>query len=198
MAGKAPTTSRWRAASFAVIVLLLAPIATAADAATRQQGETEIFRGIVAAMGTMGTGANTSLNMHITSWTSPTQRQVLLNALREGTGETGLFNVLSNQPEKGFLDVRRGQSIRLKYAWQKVADDGSREITLIADNLLPGWATMEAEQYSVVHLQVDADGNGTGSASPAATIRWDAEDQRIKVGIESTEAMRITSVRKVQ
>ena len=48
----------------------------------------------------------------------------------------------------------------------------------------------------IVRLDVDADGNGT--AAVAATLGWNEETGRIKVGIESTEPLRITSVRKVQ
>ena len=199
------TAVRRRFGAFAAVVLLLAPVATAGAAKAGPQAETEIFRGIIIAMGTMATGANTSLNMHITDWTSPTQRQVLLNVLREpSSDDQSLFNVLRNQPEKGFLQVRNTPgTIRLKYAWQTVAEDGTRTITLIADNLLPimvtqGTQRLKEQEYTIVNLEVDEDGSGTGSMAYSASINWDAEAERIKIGIESTEPLRITSVRKVR
>jgi len=207
------TATRWQVGACAAIVLLLALVATAGDTYGGPQSEPEIFRGLIIAMGNIGTGANTSLNMHITDWTSPTQRQVLMNALIEGSsgGPTAsspdaetLFNVLRRQPEKGFLQVRSTPgTVRLKYAWQTVADDGSRTITLIADNLLPalvssGTRRLNDQEYTIVHLEVDAEGNGSGSMAYSASIRWDAEAQRIKIGIESTEPLRITSVTKVR
>ncbi len=203
----------WRVGACAAIVLLLAPVATAGDTNGGPQSEAEIFRGVIISMGNIAAGANTSLNMHITAWTSPTQRQVLLNTLMEGPsgGPTAsspdaetLFNVLRRQPEKGFLQVRSTPgTVRLKYAWQKVADDGTRTITLIADNLLPALVTsgtrrLQDQEYTIVHLEVDAEGSGSGSVAYSASISWDAEAQRIKIGIEGTEPLRITSVTKVQ
>ena len=193
------TATWWQVGACAAIVLLLAPVATAGDTNGGPQSEAEIFRGLVISMGNIGTGRNTSLNMHITDWTSPTQRQVLMNALMEGSsGDENLFNVMRTQPEKGFLQVRNEPgTIRLKYAWQKVADDGARSITLIADNLLPIFITQGTQrlkelQYTIVDLEFDAEGKGSGSMANAASIGWDAEAQRIKIGIESTEPLRIT------
>ena len=199
------TKGAWRCSCLAALLfLVLAPVATIAEPTVPPQSETEIFRGVVISMGTSATGRNSSLNMHITGWTSPTQRQVLLNALVEGADEDSLFNVLRVQPERGFLQVRNEPgTIRLKYAWQTVADDGSRSITLIADNLLPIFVTqgnlrLKEKQFTIVSLDVDGEGAGTGSMAGAASITWDAEAQRIKIGIESTEPLRITSVTKVQ
>ncbi len=198
------TTTRWQVSGFAAVVLLLAIVAAPGATDAGQQSEPEIFRGILIAMGTMATGANTSLNMHITDWTSPSQRQVLLNALMGGSDEESLFNVLRRQPEKGFLQVRNTPgTIRLKYAWQTMAEDGTRTIILIADNLLPimvsaGTQRLKEQEYTIVTLNVDEDGKGTGSMAASASISWDAEAERIKIGIESTEPMRITSITKVQ
>ncbi len=199
------TTTRWQRGTFAAVVLLLAIVATPGATNAGQQNEPEIFRGILIAMGTMATGANTSLNMHITDWTSPSQRQVLLNALRDpASDDESLFNVMRMQPEKGFLQVRNTPgTIRLKYAWQTVAEDGTRTITLIADNLLPilvtqGTRRLTEQEFTIVTLEVDGDGKGTGSMAASASISWDAEAQRIKIGIESTEPIRITAITKVQ
>jgi len=198
------TATRWQVGACAAIVLLLALVATAGDTYGGPQSEPEIFRGLIISMGNIGTGANTSLNMHITDWTSPTQRQVLMNALIEGSSGDEMFNVMRTQPEKGFLQVRNTPgTIRLKYAWQTVADDGSRTITLIADNLLPalvssGTRRLNDQEYTIVRLEVDAEGNGSGSMAYSASISWDAEAQRIKIGIEGTEPLRMTSVTKVR
>ena len=201
---KTSTRGLWLLTSLpAVVLVFLAPIAIAGGGEEEQQNELpEIFRGLVIAMGTVGTGANTSLNMHVTDWTTPSQRQVLMNALQQGTeGESSLFNLMGMQPEKGFLQVRsQSGSTRLKYAWQSELPDGKRRITLIADRLLPIVFTrhLNEDTYTIISIEVDEDGNGTGSAAIGATITWDEEAQRIKIGIESTEPLRITSVRKIQ
>ncbi len=204
MLTKELTRGSWpRTALLAVVLVFLAPVAIAGGGEEERQNELpEIFRGVIVAMGTVGTGANTSLNMNITGWTSPTQRQVLINALQQGTeGEASLFNLIVNQPEKGFLQVRNQRgSTRLKYAWQSEQPDGGRRITLIADKLLPVVFAeqLNEETYTVIILDVDADGSGTGTAVIAATIAWNEETQRIMVRVQSTEPIRMTSVRKVQ
>ena len=152
-------------------------------------------------MGTVGTGRNTSLNMTITAWTSPTQRQLLMNALQQGTegAKASLFNLIVNSPDRGFLRVRNESSTtRIKYAWQSEQPDGGRRITLVGDQLLNMQFNrqLDEETYMVVILDIDAD--GTGTAAVAATLGWNEETERIMVGIESTEPLRITSVRKVQ
>lgn len=199
------STDRWSllASLLAVVLVFLPSIAIAGGGGEEPQNELpEIFRGLLIAMGSAGTGANTSLNMHITDWTTPTQRQVLMNALQQGTeGESSLFNLVRNQPEKGFLQVRsQAGTTRLKYAWQSELPDGKRRITLIADRLLPVIFAdqLNEDTYTIIFLDVDADGTGTGTAAIGATIRWDEEAQRIMIGIRSTEPLRMTSVRKVQ
>lgn len=210
MTNKRTMTALPKASAFvAGALLLVVAVATATnamehDATPSLQNDAEIFRGIVISMGTLATGRNSSLNMHITDWTSPTQRQVLMNALIEGSSGDEMFNVMRTQPEKGFLQVRNTPgTIRLKYAWQTVADDGARTITLIADNLLPalvssGTRRLNDQEYTIVRLEVDAEGNGSGSMAYSASISWDAEAQRIKIGIEGTEPLRMTSVTKVR
>lgn len=191
----------WPLASLLAVALAFLPAtAIAGDGEEPQNELPEIFRGLLIAMGNVSTGANTSLNMHITDWTTPTQRQVLMNALQQGTeGESSLFNLVRNSPEKGFLQVRSQVGpTRLKYAWQSELPDGKRRITLIADRLLPIIFAdqLNEDTYTIIFLDVDAD--GTGTAAIGATIRWDEEAQRIMIGVPSTEPLRMTSVRKVQ
>ncbi len=205
MLTKTSTRSSWPLTGLlAVVLAALAPVAIAGGSGEEElQNELpEVFRGLVVAMGSVGTGRNTSLNMTVTSWTSPTQRQVIMNALQQGTeGEASLFNLIVNSPDRGFLRVRtESGTTRIKYAWQSERPDGGRRITLVGDQLtsMRFNRQLNEETYMVVMLDIDADGNGTGTAAVAATIGWNEETERIKVGIESTEPLRITSVRKVQ
>ena len=205
MLTKKSTRGSWpRTSLLAVVLVFLAPVAIAGGSGEEElQNELpEVFRGLVVAMGTVGTGRNTSLNMTVTSWTSPTQRQVIMNALQQGTeGEASLFNLIVNSPDKGFLQVRtERRTTRLKYAWQSELPDGGRRITLVGDQLvnIQFNRQLNEETYVIVMLDIDADGNGTGTAAVAATLGWNEETERIKVGVESTEPLRLTSVRQVQ
>lgn len=204
MSKKTQTLTRCALTGLMVFGLaLLAPIAIAGGA-EHEQDEPEVYRGLLISMGTVATGVNTSLNIHITDWTSATQRQIIMNALMDNTqGEESMFNIIRSQPEKGFLQVRtQPGTTRLKYAWQTV-QDGKRTITLIADQLLPimvsaGTQRLKEREYTIIHLEVDENGDGTGSAVFSASITWDDEEKKIKIGIESTEAIRITEVHRVQ
>ena len=187
--------------SLAAMFVFLATVAGASP--ERGQNELpEVFRGVLISMGNTATGANTSIDMHITGWTSPTQRRILVNALRQGTeGEVGLFNLLRNQPEKGFVQVRGvSGTTRLKYAWQEERPDGGRRITLLADRPLPGMFGRQLgdDEYLILRFEVDEDGSGSGNAAVGATIAWDQEAGRLRIGIQSTEPLRMTSVRKDQ
>ncbi len=184
----------------------MVPAATAADGGSVQQGEPETFRGLLVAMGNVAldveASGNTSLNMNVTRWTTPEQRQQLLDALVNGTSSE-LFEMLRTQEEAGWLQVRNESSrLILRYAWQTPLGD-QRLITLVADRLLDRIVTSNAprlweQQYTVIQLVMDADGSGTGAAALSASISWDAEENTIKVGVEATEPVRITSVRKVR
>jgi len=189
-----------------VLLTLLVSVATAADGGSVQQGEPETFRGLLVAMGNVAldveASGNTSLNMNVTRWTTPEQRQQLLDALVNGTSSE-LFEMLRTQEEAGWLQVRtESPRLILRYAWQTPIGDG-RLITLVADRLLDRIVTSNAprlwdQQYTVIQLVMDDDGSGTGAAALSASIAWDAEENTIKVGMEATEPVRITSVRKVR
>lgn len=189
-----------------VLLTLLVSVATAADGGSVQQGEPETFRGLLVAMGNVAldveASGNTSLNMNVTRWTTPEQRQQLLDALINGTSSE-LFEMLRTQEEAGWLQVRtESPRLILRYAWQTPIGDG-RLITLVADRLLDRIVTSNAprlwdQQYTVIQLVMDDDGSGTGAAALSASIAWDAEENTIKVGMEATEPVRITSVRKVR
>ena len=53
------------------------------------------------------------------------------------------------------------------------------------------------DEYLIINLEVDEDGSGSGNVAVGATIRWDPEIERIRIGIESDEPIRMTSVQKV-
>ena len=189
-----------------LLLALIVSVAAATDGEPAQQGEPETFRGLLVAMGNVAldveASRNTSLNMNVTRWTTPEQRQQLLDALVNGTSSE-LFEKLRTQEEAGFLQVRSESSrLILRYAWQTPIGD-QRLITLVADRLLDRIVTSNAprlwdQQYTVIQLVMDADGSGTGAAAVSASISWDAEENTIKVGFEASEPVRITSVRKVR
>ena len=198
--------ARARVVALTTAVLLLAVFIPAASGTEAASQEPEAFRGILVSMGNTGggveTGGNTSLNMNVTRWTTPEQRAQLLNALVNGTA-TELFDMLRTQEEAGFLQVRNESSrLILRYAWQTQLED-QRLITLVADRLLDRIVTgnaprLWAQQYTVIQLVLDGDGSGTGAAAVSASIAWDSESETISFGMEATEPVRITTVRKIR
>lgn len=167
----------------------------------------ETFNAFAIVMGAIGTGQTESLMIRITRWSTPEERESLLATIIENPDdEEALRNALQKQEETGFIRgtnvAARWPSERLRYAWQwRVEGTGKRRIILALDRSLGFvelWASARTLQYqvSVIVLDIDENGEGSGILSVGTKIRYDKDLQRFVMENYSTEPVRLTNVRK--
>jgi hypothetical protein len=167
----------------------------------------ETFSAFAIVMGHVATGRTDSIMIRITRWSTPEERESLLSTIIEHPDDKdALRNALQEQEETGFIrgsDVgSRWPSERLRYAWQWLDEGtGNRRIVLALGRPIGGielWASARTLQYqvSVIVLDVDKNGEGSGILSVGTKVSYDKELQRFIMENYSTEPVRLTNVRK--
>jgi hypothetical protein len=178
-----------------------------ASAGWQQPPLPETFSALAIVMGNIATGRNERIMIRITRWTTPEERDGLIATIIEKPDDDeALRNALQKQEETGFI---RGSTVgagwpseRLRYAWQWVDEEtGNRRIVLGLDRPIGGlelWRQSRALQYqiTVIVLDVDKNGEGTGLLSVGTQINYDPDLQRFVVEYYSSEPVRLTTVRK--
>lgn len=196
--------TKYRSSIALVIVLILAATAAVGSAAGSGRGpqdETETFSALVRHLGT-GPSGQTTFQITISRWTTPEQRESLLETLaNEGSDE--LIVALQQQEETGFIRVpgrARGTSDRLKYAWE-VREGNQRRIILVADQqlapfIISGSPRVRGHQFTIIDLQLDEDNTGEGTMWATARLGWDDEANTITITSLSSQPFKLTNVRR--
>lgn len=191
----------------ALIVLEAAP-----SAAQEETRERFTARGV--AMGTsnppiLPRGRSATLDINITRWTTPEEREFLLTELVEG-GQPALVKALREQEETGWIRVTgpteaggqtRFPSERLRYAWQTVAEDGSRRIVLAVDRPISMYEAVHRPRWrdydvTLLIMDVDAEGNGSGQLAIGVQLELQYATKTLTIETFGTEPVRLTSVSK--
>lgn len=186
-----------------VTVLILAATATVGSAAGSGRGaqeETETFSALVRHLGT-GPSGQTSFQITISRWTTPEQRESLLETLAN-EGSDGLILALQQQEETGFIRVpgRAGTSDRLKYAWE-IREGNQRRIILVSDQqlaafIIRGSPRVRGHQFTIIDLQLDEDDTGEGTMWGTARVGYDDEANTITITSLSSQPFQLTNVRR--
>ena len=143
-------------------------------------------------------GSATNLDIVIYEWTTPEERQNLLQTFFEEGGDA-LCDTLDDVSEKGFIRLPRTLGYDMKYAWQSEAD-GRRRIVLATDRPMGFMELSRASRttdynVSLVILDLDAETNeGTGTVILGAELSVD-EQKRLVI---ETAGLRPTELKKVK
>ena len=143
--------------------------------------------------------ATARINIVVNAWTSDEDRQLLLDALKEG-GRRSLPDALTSQDRVGTIRESRSRAEFLRYSRRFDLPDGGQRIILATDRpmgFLEMSRSLRTQDYnvSVVQLTLNADGEGEGSIFLGAQIVWDEENRQIVVEGFATEPIRLTRVR---
>jgi hypothetical protein len=104
-----------------------------------------------------------------------TVRTRVVDGLKYG-GYSGFVNALREAPVVGSIEVN-GRKVDLRYAWEQPGEKG-RRLTLVGDRPLaflgganPNAPSRKGFELTVVDLQVDDQGNGSGMMVAAARVK---------------------------
>jgi hypothetical protein len=166
-----------------------------APAIAQKQGPTEKYR----ARAFNPNGVAKKLDIVIYDWTTPEERQALLDTFVEG-GSQALYNALGRESGKGYLKLPQSLAYDLQYAWQ-FEHEGRRRIVLASDRptgFLELVHNTRSTDYNVSLVVLDLDpetGKGEGSVTGGAELSIDRETGRLEIKFAGTQPARLTKVR---
>ncbi len=195
----------------------LAFIASFALISTSAAGaEEEVYRAFAVNMGGVGPAGATTLDIHITRWSTDEERQKLFEALVE-KGHEEFIKLLRKEKETGWARFQgRIQaanpfpSTRIHYAHQEVVD-GERHITLITDRPIGMREAMNSTRSTefdttAVRFQMPQEsaddkedkGKGKGLLYVALKPEWDKKKGKLKLEEWGNEPIRLTTISRVK
>lgn len=186
---------------FLVIALLLAP----APSEAKKKDIIESFTANVMVMDTPGQQNSSILTMNIYGWTSDEDREKVLDAIKEASGDIRSQSVrqvsttLRKLGKAGYLFLmgERGWPIRYARAFET---SSGRQIILGLERPVTFsevYAGAQARDFdvTVIVLNLDSSGNGEGIASVGTELVWDEAEGKIGITNFSSQPVKLTSVR---
>lgn len=180
-----------------IVAALVALVALPALAKDKKNKVEERYTAIAIAMGSTAPGTNLRVTIGIEGWTTPEQRTMLLDTL-VNEGPAKLKSALFKQDQLGFVKIGNSLGYPLRYAWQ-VEQDGKRHLVLGTERAVTSLERMGAtrsQDYDIalITMTINEDGSGEGSFAPA--VELSVKDNQLQVKTYSSEAMRLTNLKK--
>jgi hypothetical protein len=191
----------------------LAAVGLLALASTRPMqaqtsGEPLRMTAFAISMSNMATGANATVDINITRWSTDEERKQLIATFLE-KGPDKLLSLLQKQPDCGVIrvpgymgkdpnNIRMGW--RLRYTRQVPTDEGGRRIIILTDRYISMWEARNQPRtidypFTLVEIRLDKDGKGEGKASVATKITFDKDKNQLELENYSSEPVRLNNVR---
>ena len=187
----------YRPAVAGVIVVLVAAIV--APAIIGAQDSEERFRAIAVVMGNVATGRNSSIDIVISRWTTPEEREALLEVLM--TGDQNAFRqALTKQEMTGWMRLPDTLRQEFRYAWVgSQREDGSREIIIATDRIIPfveAWNRPRSFDYDITLIEMELDENNEGSGIAAVGVKFKVEGNNLTIENFGTQPVNLNAIRK--
>jgi hypothetical protein len=175
-----------------VIAALGRPLSVGAQT----NGEPEEFTAAAIVNNNLASGAGTVL-MRVTRWSSEAESQQLLSTLKT-KGPDKLLDELSGMKTVGTIRTPDSLAYDLRYAHQGKAEDGGRQIVLATDRPIGFWEASRQPRtiqypFTVIQMQIGADGRGKGTLSYATRIT--AHGNVIELENFATQPVMLTDIR---
>ena len=157
------------------------------------------FNVIAINMSNIGAGANSRLQIRITRWTTDEEREEVLGALKED-GRRSLADALNRQDPTGRINPQQGLGENLRYSRRMMNEE--REMIILALDrplaFVEAWRGSRTRDYNVtlIVLDLDKEGRGTGQIFGGAQFSWDDAENQIVVEGFASEPIRLTDVRR--
>ncbi|NKB87313.1 MAG: hypothetical protein GKS06_03725 [Acidobacteria bacterium] len=177
-------------AALALGILVTMPVGALQD----QEPETFIGN----AISTGGRSGTSRIQLRIDRWNTPEERQAYLALLAEG-GQEALVKQFQ-QSEIGRARVGQRNSYPISYAYQFVAEDGTRRVVIATDRPIGaleavGRASTMEWGVSIVELRMPPEGNGEGALVVAGAVVANAETHTLSLENYGQAPVRLSSVR---
>ena len=181
------------------VVLALTLTVGAAAAAPRTVAESFSATATIETAG--GVKATAPVTIVIDRATPATEAETLVKAFTSG-GEAGLRKALSGVPPAGSIKVGDAPATVARIALDRPTSTG-RLLTIVTDKPIvflgagrPDAKPKEGYGFGVLDIEVDAQGNGSGTLSPAAKVK--VTQGAFVVDDYAAQSLRLTGVRRAR
>jgi hypothetical protein len=159
-------------------------------------------------MATAAPGATAVMDIRITRWSTPAEREKLINTAVEN-GQDALLRALQKMPNHGKISIpgwtgpdphnaRLGWV--LHYANVTPAEDGGYRIGIATDRYIGMWEARNQPRtidypFSLIEVRLDKDGKGVGKMAVATKIEFDKKKKQLVLENYSSEPVRLNQVK---
>jgi hypothetical protein len=156
-----------------VTAVAFATIVTASTASMAQtSGGKESFTAVAVVNNNLASGVGTVL-MDITRWSTEAEQKALAAALDKGP--EALLDALQDSRPTGTIRTPDSIAYDLRFAYESRGEDGGRRIVLATDRPIGFWEARARPRtidypFTVIQMQIGADGKGKGTLSYATKI----------------------------
>ena len=159
-------------------------------------------------MSNIATGANQSIRINIDKWSSPSQRQQLIDTFL-AKKQDGLLSALEKQPEMGRFNfpgymgpdpnnvMRLGTDIR--YAMNFAGEDGGRRIVIITPRVIGFREAANQPRtvdypFTLFEMRFNGAGKGEGKMAYETQINFDKKKNTDELENYSSEPVRLNNL----
>jgi hypothetical protein len=190
-------------------VLAVAVVSAPAGAQTSPGATDKVtISGWALNMSNNATGANQTIRINIDGWSTPEQRQFLIDTFLEKK-QNGLLRELERQPELGRFNfpgyqgpdpnntMRLGTDIR--YAMSFPMEDGGRRIVIITPRVIGFRETANQPRsidypFTLFEMRFDKAGKGEGRMAYNTQIQFDKKKNSIELEVYGSEPVRLNNL----
>lgn len=165
--------------AFLTALVFAAAVATASaqqqSAAQLANNAPETFTAFAVNMNSHAAGRATStVDIRVQRYSTDQERDQLMDAFKSG-GQDKLLEVLQKLPVVGYIRTPTSLRYDLHFARQVPNPEGGRKVILLTDRHLAMWEVVNSTRsvnypFTLIQLELGADGTGVGKASIATKI----------------------------
>ncbi len=189
-----PTSKRW---ALPLALAAAALVAAVIGVAAQTLGEPERF----SATAILGAGrGTTTLELVVSRWSSGAELDRLVSTLAD-EGQDKLLDVIKDAPKAGYIRTPTSLGWDLRFTQHAALPDGGERLLVITDRPIGFYE--EANQlrtldypFSVVTLNVDGDGHGTGTLAVAARLAADKNSKSVVVENIGYQPIQLENVKR--
>lgn len=161
----------------------------------------ERYQAFAVSMGTVATGARSTVSIGIFRWSTPEEIANFQSILMT-EGPAKLNEAFFKSEQIAFLKVGSSMGYKLQFARKFENPDGSTRIILVAERpigFVEGARNSRTKDYdfSIIELAVPAEGKkGTGALAVGVEVKWDTAKNQLVLENYSSEPVRLMEVAK--
>jgi hypothetical protein len=145
-------------------------------------------------------GVMGQVEIAITRWSTDAENDRLMSVLME-RGEKAFLDALQRNKATGYFRPLTGVGFALRYAREEPLPDGGNRITIITDRPI-GFTEATSQPatidypFTMIELDVNAEGKGDGKLQVATRIRADKESNIMVIEDYASQPINLTAVRQ--